>query len=184
VERPNFFIISGGPGAGKTTLIERLAARGFTTVAEPGRAILNERAEAAGASAPEADAAAFGEAMLARAVGSYRSVTTTDEPVFFARGIAETGVYWRLIGAAVPPAVHEAAQAWRSNPLVFLAPPWREIYRRDGERIQSFDEAARTFALVREAYLEAGYRPLEIPKDTVAHRVNFILSAADAASDA
>jgi guanylate kinase len=28
-ERRNFFVITGGPGAGKTSIVERLAARGF-----------------------------------------------------------------------------------------------------------------------------------------------------------
>jgi predicted ATPase len=183
VERLNFFIISGAPGAGKTTLIERLAARGFATVAEAGRAILREQAEAAFGAGQDGDPAAFGEAMLARAVANYRGVTETDEPVFFDRGIAEAGIYWRLIGLPAPTTVRDAARNWRSNPLVLLAPPWREIYRRDAERIQSFDEAERTFELVRDAYVEAGYRPLEIAKDTVARRVGFVLAAVDAASD-
>jgi predicted ATPase len=179
VYQPNYFIISGGPGSGKSSIIERLAARGFTTVGEAGRAILREQAESGGNATHTGDAAAFGDLMRERGIADFRRMRKADEPVFFDRGIAELVGYWRLIGLPVPPRVAAAAEEYRSNPLVFLAPPWREIYRQDAERKQDWDEAVRTFELIREAYFEAGYRAIELPLDSVARRVSFILGAVD-----
>jgi predicted ATPase len=179
----NYFIISGGPGSGKTSIIEKLAARGFTTVAETGRAILREQAEAGGNATHDGDAAAYGGLMLKRAVADYKRMRGADEPVFFDRGIAELVGYFRLKGLPVPPDVASAGHEYRSNRLVFLTPPWQAIYRQDAERRQEWPEAVRTFELVRDAYVEAGYRPLEVPHDTVARRVSFILAEVDAEED-
>lgn len=181
MDHPNYFIVSGGPGSGKSSIIDRLDMRGFTTVAETGRAIIREQAEKGGNATHTGDAAAFGDLMLARGIADYRRMARADEPVFFDRGIAELVGYWRLIGRDIPQQVRAAAQEYRSNPLVFLAPPWREIYRQDAERRQDWAEAMRTFELVRDAYVEAGYRPVELPLDTVARRVSFILDAVDEA---
>lgn len=181
--QPNYFIISGGPGSGKSSVIDRLDARGFTTVEEAGRAILREQAESGGNATHTGDAAAFGELMLERGIADYRRMRQVDEPVFFDRGIAELTGYWRLIGQPIPPRAVAAATEYRSNPLVFLAPPWREIYRQDAERRQSWDEAVRTFELIREAYFEAGYRTMELPLDSVARRGSFILGAVDDAEN-
>jgi predicted ATPase len=166
-------------------LIDRLAARGFATVDEAGRAILREQAESGGDATHTGDAAAFGELMLARGIADYRRMAAgdPDEPVFFDRGIAELTGYWQLMGLQVPPHVREAAAQYRTNALVFLAPPWREIYRQDAERKQDWDEAVRTFERVRDAYDEAGYMTVEIPKDTVARRLSFVLAEADAAME-
>jgi predicted ATPase len=180
VLRANFFILSGGPGSGKTTLVERLAARGFATVAETGRAILAEQAESGGNAVHGGDSAAYGELMLKRGIADYRAVRETYEPVFFDRGIAELPGYFRLMGLAVPEAASAATRDYRSNELVFLAPPWREIYRQDALRRQDFAEAARTFEFIRDAYIAAGYRPVELPKDTVARRIAFMLREVDA----
>ena len=38
----HFFVVTGGPGAGKTSLITELAHRGFHTIPESGRAIIRE----------------------------------------------------------------------------------------------------------------------------------------------
>jgi predicted ATPase len=179
--QPNYFIISGGPGAGKTSIIERLAARGFSTVAETGRAILHEQAESGGNAVHGGDSAAYGELMLARGIADYRRMMAAEEPVFFDRGIAELRGYWKLVGLDVPGHVRAAARDYRSNPLVFLAPPWREIYRRDAERKQDWAEAVRTFELIRDAYAEAEYMPVELPQDSVDRRLRFILAAVDAA---
>jgi predicted ATPase len=179
----NYFIVSGGPGSGKTSIIEKLAARGFTIVAETGRAILREQAETGGNATHEGDAAAYGEEMLKRGIADYRRMRGADEPVFFDRGIAELVGYFRLMGLPVPDRVSAAAHEYRSNRMVFLTPPWREIYRQDAERRQDFSEAVRTFEFIRDAYVEAGYRAVEVPRDTVARRVSFILAEVDAEED-
>ena len=179
--RPNFFIISGGPGAGKTSLIDTLDMRGFTTVAETGRAILREQAAIGGSAVHGKDTAAYCTEMLKRGIADFNREKAGDEPVFFDRGIAELPGYCRLVGLPVPEAVRQAAEIYRYNALVLLAPPWREIYRQDSERGQDWSEAVRTYELVREAYDEAGYETVEIPRDTVARRVAFILAEVDAA---
>ncbi len=179
--RPNFFIISGGPGAGKTTLIETLDRRGFRTVAEAGRAILREQASIGGTAVHGKDAAAYCAEMLKRGIADFEREAASDEPVFFDRGIAELSGYCRLVGLPVPEAVRQAGEVYRSNALVFLAPPWREIYRQDGERSQDWDEAVRTYEMVRDAYDGAGYETVDIPRDTVGRRIGFILAAVDAA---
>jgi predicted ATPase len=56
-----------------------------------------------------------------------------------------------------------------------LAPPWKEIYRTDGERKQDFREADRTYQYMAEVYRECGYETIELPKLTPAERAKFIL---------
>lgn len=43
-----FIVITGGPGSGKTTLIEALARAGFQTMPEAGRAIIQDQARIGG----------------------------------------------------------------------------------------------------------------------------------------
>ncbi len=181
--RPNFFIISGGPGAGKTTLVDTLDMRGFTTVAETGRAILGEQAAIGGGAAHGNDMAAFCAEMLKRGIADFEREKAGDEPVFFDRGIAELVGYCRLVGLPVLEGLQQAVEVYRYNTLVLLAPPWREIYRRDHERSQSWDEAVRAYEAVRDAYDEAGYETVEIPRETVGRRVRFVLAEVDAAMD-
>ncbi|EEW60431.1 AAA family ATPase [Tritonibacter mobilis] len=44
----HFFVVTGGPGAGKTSLITELACRGFHTVLETGRTIIREEMQNGG----------------------------------------------------------------------------------------------------------------------------------------
>ena len=43
IYKPNFFVITGGPGVGKTTLLETLAQQGFPYVPEIAREIIREQ---------------------------------------------------------------------------------------------------------------------------------------------
>lgn len=178
-DHPNFFVISGGPGSGKTSIIERLAARGFPTVREAGRDILRQQAAIGGTSVHRVDAVAFRELMLARGMDDYERMRhETDVPVFFDRGVTELSGYCHLIGVPVPDHVRRAAELYRYNPLVFITPPWPEIYAHDELRKQDADEAVRTYELCVEAYVEAGYAPVEVPRAPVAERASFVLKVA------
>ncbi len=81
------FVITGGPGAGKTTILHALAERGYICAAESARAIATARL-ASGLS-PRPPWAQFGNEMLQRDIARYRETHGTDHPVFFDRGIVD-----------------------------------------------------------------------------------------------
>ena len=176
MQRDNFFIFTGGPGAGKTTLLEAMRARGHLCVSEVARAIIQEQAAIGGDIHHHGDRAAYRDLTLQRSIEDYVSVVETTKPVFFDRGIPELAGYSRFVGDTPPAYLLQAIEACRYNPLVFAAPPWREIYVNDAERTQDFDEAIATFDLCVQSYRDYGYRIVELPPDTVEARADFVLS--------
>jgi predicted ATPase len=43
--------------------------------------------------------------------------------------------------------------------------PWREIYRPDSERDQTYDEAVRVCQSVRKWYVQCGYNLIDVRND-------------------
>ena len=143
-----FVVITGGPGAGKSSLIDALAADGFPTVAEAGRDIIRDQVARGGTALPWINPATFAQAMLDRDIAAYEQCARQagDDLVFFDRGVVDIVGYLTLTGLPIPPALDSAARRLRYRPQVFIAPTWREIYAQDTERKQDFHEARRTEA--------------------------------------
>ncbi len=140
-QHERFFVITGGPGSGKTTLIERLAVRGICAMPEAGRSIIQDQAAIGGSALPWADRSAFAELMLSWELRSYREALRQSGPVVFDRGVPDVVGYLRLCGLPVPLHMEKAAGIFRYHRRVFIAPPWKEIFGQDAERKQSFEEA-------------------------------------------
>lgn len=175
-----FHVITGGPGAGKTTLIEALAARGVAAMPEAGRAIIRDQLRIGGPGWHGADRGLFAELMLGWEMRSWQAAQGVDGPVLFDRGIPDVIGYLELYGGGAPDHVHAAAELFRYDGVIFLAPPWREIFAQDAERGQSFDEAEATAAAMVRAYRGAGYRMVDLPLAPVEDRVAFVLDRIDA----
>jgi predicted ATPase len=77
-----FHIITGGPGAGKTTLIDAPAAEGIRHMPEAGRAI---RSRSAALPFPGADRATFADLMLSWELRSWHEAGARPGPVIFDR---------------------------------------------------------------------------------------------------
>ena len=60
----NFIILTGGPGAGKTTVLEGVAAEGYATMPEAGRNIIKAQQAVDGPALPWKDPTIFAEQML------------------------------------------------------------------------------------------------------------------------
>jgi predicted ATPase len=174
-----FFVLTGGPGAGKTTLIEALARAGFATTVEAGRAIIRDQLDIGGPATHQANPALFAELMLAFDLQSYRKALEEAGPVFFDRGITELVGYLGMMGLPAPAHFRAAAERFRYNAKVFVAPPWPEIFANDGERKQSLGEAVRTHDAVVQTYVEFGYTIVPLPKATVEERLRFVLAETD-----
>ncbi|MFB9978478.1 AAA family ATPase [Mesorhizobium kowhaii] len=173
-----FFVLTGGPGSGKTTLIEALRQAGFAASVETGRGIIRDQSAIGGTALPWHDRALFAELMLSWEMRSYQVACEQTGPVFFDRGVPDTLGYLRLTDLPVPEHVMHAAERFRYASRVFIAPPWQEIFTQDAERKQTLDEAERTYHALVNTYTELGYELVPLPLAPVEVRLRFVLAEA------
>ncbi|MGK5741329.1 AAA family ATPase [Micromonospora sp. URMC 103] len=169
-----YIVITGGPGAGKTTLIDGLRQAGYGCVGEAGRQIIQDQMAIGGRALHNGDSRLFAEIMLSWEIRSYRQASQLVGPVFFDRGIPDLVGYHLLLGQPVPAHVTAAAQLFRYHQRVFVAPPWPQIYTTDSERHQDLAEAVRTHDAMVAAYTQHGYELSTLPRSDVAARVEFV----------
>jgi predicted ATPase len=170
-----FFVLTGGPGSGKSTLADALRCAGYVTAIEAGRSIIQDQTAIGGQALPWQAPMLFAEMMLSLDLRSYRMAQEQTGTVFFDRGIVDTIGYVRLSAMPVPNYMENAAELFRYNTRVFIAPPWREIFQPDRERKQDFQEAVRTYEVMVETYTEYNYEIVELPRVSVEQRTRFVL---------
>ncbi|MVT06726.1 AAA family ATPase [Chitinophaga sp. ysch24] len=171
----NMYIITGGPGSGKSTLINALTERGIQCMPEAGRAIIQDQQAIGGPALPWVDPGSFAELMLSWDIRSYREGLKLQGPVIFDRGIPDVMGYLRLNSLPVPPHIEKATQVFRYHPQIFIAPPWQEIFAQDNERKQSFEEAIATYHAMVKVYSGLNYEICYLPLSSVEERVEFIM---------
>src|SRR5262245_26351217 len=81
------FVITGGPGAGKTTVLNAVAKRGYLYTAASTRAIIKERLANSLSARPPLQQ--FVNDILQMDIARYRETLVTNQPVFFDRGIVD-----------------------------------------------------------------------------------------------
>src|SRR3546814_19136277 len=96
-------VVTGGPGSGKSTLIDALAAAGFATSPEVGRAIIRKEMAAGGTALPWVDHLAFAEKLLVREVAAPDAALAAAGPVVPDPGVPQVWGFLRLSGAPGPP---------------------------------------------------------------------------------
>jgi predicted ATPase len=170
-------VFTGGPGAGKTTLLDALAARGHPYVPESARAIIRDR-KARGLSArpPPRE---FARQALRLDIERYRSVLPGSGRAFFDRAIPDALGLLDDLGLLSAEELARHLAAYPYFPKVFVLPPWRQIYRQDEERDQSFAESVRVHDRLRQWYERCGYELVSVPCATVEERCEFVLDALD-----
>jgi predicted ATPase len=117
----------------------------------------------------------FSELLLEGRVKQYKNaLAEPHESVFLDRGIPDVLAYMHYIGDSYPTHFDSAC---RDNiyTKIFILPPWEEIYTSDDERYENYEQAKLLYNHLTETYEKYGYNLIEVPKDTVESRIDFIL---------
>lgn len=170
------FILTGGPGSGKSTIIDAITERGYWCSKEAGRGVIQDQVNIGGEALPWANQTAFAELMLCWEMRSWYEAEGQTPLCFFDRGVPDVAGYLRLSELTIPRHLENAIEKFRYNRTVFIAPPWHDIYVQDAERKQSFDVAVATYHAMVKTYRMYDYQLLELPRGSVEERVDFIFS--------
>ena len=94
--------------------------------------------------------------------------------LFYDRGMPDVTAYMDYLGTIYPASFTETCMNYCYD-LIFVLPPWKEIYISDNERYESWDIAQEIAVHLESAYANYGYQPILVPTGTVAERVSFVL---------
>lgn len=169
----NWYVITGGPSTGKTTLLSELKTRGYTTVPEAARAVIDQ-ALSAGSTIEQlrADEKKFQEIILDHKLKIENS-HPAELLTFFDRGMHDTLAYLRLKSHNIEEHVIKAVRN-STYKLVFLLDPL-DVYVADYARTETQGEACELNNLIYEAFAEYGMDPVRVPFLPPESRADFVL---------
>jgi len=171
------FLFTGGPGAGKTTILELLAQRGYTCVPEVAREIIQKRMRQG--LSPRPKPIEFAREILEEDLRQYDTVNI-EGPVFFDRGTPDAlGMIYEAGSSLTHVQIIRHLYERPYNPTAFFFPYWEEIFKTDSERDQSPEQALSIAASIRNWYHSVGFTIVEVPRASPEERVTFILKQAE-----
>ena len=170
------YIITGGPGSGKSTLVEGLEKSGYSCSAEISRQMIIAEVAKGSDCLPWLDILCFSEKVMRRMVEAWEM--KQEELTFFDRGIPDVIAYLNIDHIPVPPSFLTELELHPYQNQVFILPPWEEIYVNDSERWQSFAEASLIYEAIKSTYTAFGFELIEVPRVSTAERIAFILNIA------
>ena len=169
-------IITGGPGTGKSSIINQLKKKGHTCLEEISRQVTLEAKNQGIDQLFLSDPLLFSELLLKGRIKQFQQAETlAADTVFFDRGIPDIVAYMDFIGNRYPKAFSDACKNSIYD-MVFILKPWEAIYTSDNERYESFDEAIQIHDHLVNTYTKYNYMLIDVPFETVENRTDFILN--------
>ena len=170
-------VIIGGPGTGKSTVLNELISRGFHCKPEISREVIIMAQKKGIDQLFLTDPLLFSKLLLEGREQQYLEADKrTDEIVFFDRGIPDAHAYMNYSNTEYPAYFIEKSNTYKYQ-KVFMLPPWKEIFISDNERYENFEIAVEINHHLRKTYQEIGYEIITVPFGTVKERTDFILDS-------
>lgn len=170
----NKIVITGGPGTGKTTLIDELSSQGYPIMPEVSREVILEARKEGIEQLFLVKPLLFSEKLMEHRLQQFQEAPTNEPMVLFDRGMPDVTAYMDYLGTEYPAHFDETCRRHRYD-HIFILPPWQEIYTQDNERYESFEQAQSIYKFLAEGYRKYGYDITHVPQGTVAERCKYIL---------
>jgi predicted ATPase len=176
------YIITGGPGSGKSSIVKSLAARGYTTIDEAAMPIkaheLLRKRLGLPHTLPENDNLNFQRLIYTRQLDLESQVR---ESTFIDRGVIDNIGYCRRFGTPISDELHNICSAARYDKVFLLDPLPKKYYRQEEARDENYEESLLLFPFIEQAYEQYGHKVVCVPyfdlpeEESIDRRVEFIL---------
>jgi len=169
---PNWYVITGGPSSGKTTILHELAKLGYIIYPEAARVFINQEM-VNGKTLREIrdDEAKFQRKVLKMKVKIEKSAPR-DKIVFFDRAIPDSIAYYQICGLN-PKEALKFCQKGKYKKIFFLE---QLPFENDYARIESRKTTKKLNKLLKGSYKKLGYEVINIPVASVKKRIQKIIN--------
>ncbi|MGE0010139.1 MAG: AAA family ATPase [Candidatus Babeliales bacterium] len=172
------FVITGGPGVGKTTLINELKQQGYQTVPEIYGELYAHAVAHNMLASFFADPCALYTQLLEEQI-KYESLLDMHMPAFLDRSAIDILAFAQYFN--VPLSEQFCERALREYDTIFLLDPLpRHLYEQCARRKETQEEAACLHAMIKLMYISKGYQEqqlIDVPFGTPLQRIEFIFAA-------
>ena len=93
--------------------------------------------------------------------------------VFFDRGVHEIVAYLNFLEIEFDQVLFNKSKKAVYN-HVFILPPWKEIYKNDSARYESFEDSVKIYNEISNIYKKLKVDIIELEKTSVKNRINEI----------
>jgi predicted ATPase len=172
VKQTNWYVITGGPGSGKTTTVDLLSARGYKTTIEHARHYLDTK-RSIGKTVEEVrkNKAAFQLGVLEMQV-EQEKLLVPDDVVFLDRAIHDALAYYRFLNLPEDEKLLKALSTVSYKKIFILDfLPLVNDYARTEDAVAQ----KKIHALIMEVYKSLPFPVIRVPVLKPEERVKFIL---------
>lgn len=169
------FVISGGPGTGKTSVINELGKE-FQILSESAREIGEKDPKFQGKSIKETNQQEFQDALFEFDKKQIDKINKKggDKIVFADRGLGDTIAYCKVRNLKKPFWVGDYVRKFRYAGIFIL--DFLDNYVRDTLRQESKEEQEKIHEEIIKTYEDLGYKIIFVPFMSIKDRVSFIKS--------
>ena len=173
-------VITGGPGTGKSSIINELIKRGYTCFEEVSRQITLDARKEGIEQLFLTKPLLFSELLLKSRKQQFIEATNSDsEFVFLDRGIPDIVAYMDYIGDSYPEEFITPCKD-HTYEYVYNLGPWQEIFTSDNERYENFEQAKEIHENLLHTYKKYNYELRDVPFGSVEARADHIINVVKA----
>jgi len=168
-------VITGGPGTGKTSIIEYLNKMNFNVFKESSREVTKKFKNIGSEQYFLSNPIDFSNILINKRKMQFKKGSKSkNEYFYYDRGIPDVLAYLNFKKIDYESSMISDILEFNYD-AIFLAEPWKAIYKNDSERYETYDELLEIDIQIKKIYKQLGYNIIVLPKKSVKDRVNFIL---------
>ncbi len=173
MKRNNWYVVTGAPSSGKTTVISSLEGEGYHVVHEIARSYINQKLnQKLTIQEIKKDAKTFQDEIMKMQIKTEKGLCT-EETVFLDRGIPDIYAYYNLYEIPFDLTLENKLKkaSYKKIFLLDMLP-----YKDDYVRTESPEQQRRLYELIQEAYQYFGFKVVKVPVLSPQKRARFILN--------